>query len=66
MEVVIRQRRGRAYAARGGVRPVTVHMRTVPALTEGQRERARNAAGSAAMFALMLLAGLLEGPTWPN
>lgn len=40
MEVVV-QRRGRAYAARGGVRPVTVHMRTVPALTEGQRERVR-------------------------
>lgn len=65
MEVVV-QKRGRAYAARGGVRPVTVHMRTVPALTEEQRERVRTAAGSAALFALMLLGGLIEGSTWPN
>ena len=65
MEVVV-QRRGRAYAARGGVRPVTVHIRTVPALMEGQRERVRTAAGCAATFALMLFAGLLEGSTWPN
>lgn len=66
MEVVIRQRRGRAYAAHGGTDPVTVRVRTVPALTEGQRERVRCAAGSAAMFALMLLGGLIEGSTWPN
>ena len=65
MEFVV-QRRGRAYAARGGVRPVTVHIRTVPALMEGQRERVRTAAGCAATFALMLFAGLLEGSTWPN
>lgn len=66
MEVVIKCKRARVAAGGRPARRVTVHMRRMPVLTEGQRERVRTAAGCAAVFALMLLAGLLEGSTWPN
>lgn len=63
--MIIKEKRGRVYAGKHTTRPVAVHMRTVPILSDDERERARNAAGCAAMFALIMLGGLIEGSTWP-
>lgn len=62
---VIKKERGRVAAGKHRTRPVTVHMRTVPILTEGQRERVREALAGAAMIGLVVLTGLVEGSTWP-
>lgn len=65
MEAVVKRKEGRVFAGKHQTRPVEVHMRTVPILTEGQRERAREAVAGAAMIGLVVLTGLVEGSTWP-
>lgn len=40
-------------------------MRTVPILTEGQRERVREVIAGAAIIGCVALTGLVEGSTWP-
>lgn len=65
MEAVVKRKAGRVAAGKHRTRPVEVHMRTVPILTEGQRERAREAVAGAAMIGLVMLTGLIEGSTWP-
>lgn len=65
MDAVVKRKEGRVFAGKHQTRPVEVHMRTVPILTEGQRERAREAVAGAAMIGLVVLTGLVEGSTWP-
>lgn len=65
MEAVIKRKEGRVFAGKHQTRPVEVHMRTVPILTEGQRERAREAVAGAAIVGCVVLTGLVEGSTWP-
>lgn len=65
MDAVIKKREGRVAAGKHRTRPVTVHMRTVPILTDAQRERAREALGCAAIVGCVALTGLVEGSTWP-
>lgn len=65
MEAVIKKREGRVAAGKHRTRPVEVHMRPVPILTEGQRERVREALAGAAIVGCVVLTGLIEGSTWP-
>lgn len=62
---VIEKGAGRADACQRVARPVSVRRRTVPILTQRQRETLQGAALAAAWAALMLLTGFLEGSTWP-
>lgn len=65
MEAVIKSKRARVAAGGRSARCVTVHMRRVPVLTEGQREALDSLACTAALFGLIMLGGLIEGSTWP-
>lgn len=65
MDAVIKRKAGRVAAGKHRTRPVEVHMRTVPILTEGQRERVREALAGAAIAGCVALTGLVEGSTWP-
>lgn len=65
MDAVIKRKRGRVAAGKHRTRPVTVHMRTVHILTEGQRERVREALAGTAIVGCVVLTGLIEGSTWP-
>lgn len=65
MDAVIKEKEGRVFAGKHRTRPVTVHMRTVPILAEGQRERVREALAGAAIVGCVVLTGLVEGSTWP-
>lgn len=65
MEAVVKRKEGRVFAGKHQTRPVEVHMRTVPILTEGQRERARGCAGCAVIVGCVVLTGIVEGSTWP-
>lgn len=64
--VVVKEKRGRAAAGKHRTRPVKVHRRTVPMLTEEDRQRLQGVLAFAAICALVLLTGLLEGSAWPN
>lgn len=65
MEAVIKEKRGRVAAGKHRTRPVTVHMRTVPILSDAQRERARGCAGCAVIAGCVALTGIVEGSPWP-
>lgn len=65
MEAVVKRKEGRVFAGKHRTRPVEVHMRTVPILTDGQRERVREALAGAAIVGCVVLTGLVEGSTWP-
>lgn len=54
---MIKEKRGRAYAAKHTTRPVTVRMRTVPILSE---ERLGDIAVAALGIGAFLITGLLE------
>lgn len=56
---------GRVYAGKHQTRPVTVHMRTVPILTEGQREQLAQVIGGLAFVGVMALPGIIERAPWP-
>lgn len=62
---VIKKKRGRVAAGKHRTRPVEVHMRTVPTLTEGQCERVREALAGAVIVGCVVLTGIVEGSTWP-
>lgn len=57
---VIRERAGRVSAGKHVTRPVTVRYRTVPILAPEWRARLLDAAGYAALAALIVLTGLVE------
>lgn len=63
--MIIKEKRGRVYAGKHATRPVTVRMRTVPILSDDERERVETVAGCAVMAALIALGGAIEGSTWP-
>lgn len=65
MDAVIKRKAGRVAAGKHRTRPVEVHMRTVPILTEGRRERVREALAGAAIVGCVVLTGIVEGSTWP-
>lgn len=65
MDAVIKRKAGRVAAGKHRTRPVEVHMRTVPILSDAQRERARECVGCAAVVGCVVLTGLVEGSTWP-
>lgn len=65
MDAVIKRKEGRVAAGKHRTRPVEVHMRTVPILADGQRERVREALAGAAIVGCVVLTGLVEGSTWP-
>lgn len=62
---IVKERRGRVYAGKHQTRPVTVHMRTVPILTEERREQLAQAAGGLAFLGAMALPGIIERAPWP-
>ncbi len=62
---MIEEKRGRVYAGKHTTRPVAVRMRTVPILSDGERERVKAALGCALMVAAIVLGGMVEASTWP-
>lgn len=62
---VVKERGGRVYAGKHQTRPVTVHMRTVPILTEGQRELLAQVIGELTFLGVMALPGIIERAPWP-
>lgn len=62
---VVKERRGRVYAGKHQTRPVTVHMRTVPILTEERRELLAQVIGGFAFVGVMALSGIIERVPWP-
>lgn len=62
---VIKERRGRVHAGKHSTRPVTVRYRTVPMLTDGQRENLRGCLYLALIAACVAVTGLVEGSPWP-
>lgn len=62
---VIKERRGRVRVGRRETRPVTVHYRTTPMLTDEQRENLRGCLGLVLIIVGIIITGLIEGSTWP-
>ena len=62
---VIKERRGRVRVGKRETRPVTVHYRTIPMLTEEQRENLRGCLGLVLITVCIIITGLIEGSTWP-
>ena len=62
---IVKERGGRVYAGKHQTRPVTVHMRTVPILTEGQRELLAQVIGGLAFLGVMALPGISARAPWP-
>ena len=62
---VIKRKKGRVAAGKHRACPVTVHMRTVPILTEERREQLAQAAGGLAFLGAMALPGIIERAPWP-
>lgn len=62
---IVKERRGRVYAGKHQTRPVTVHMRTVPILTEERRELLAQVIGGFAFVGVMALPGIIERAPWP-
>lgn len=62
---IVKERGGRVYADKHQTRPVTVHMRTVPILTEERRELLAQVIGELAFLGVMALPGIIERAPWP-
>lgn len=62
---IVKERGGRFYADKHQTRPVTVHMRTVPILTEERRELLAQVIGGFAFVGVMALPGIIERAPWP-
>mgnify|MGYP006934880184 CR=1 FL=1 len=62
---VIKERRGRVRVGKRETRPVTVHYRTIPMLTDDQRENLQGCLGLLLITACIVVTGLIEGSTWP-
>ncbi|HIU04346.1 MAG TPA: hypothetical protein IAD14_02610 [Candidatus Coprousia avicola] len=62
---VIKERRGRVRVGKRETRPVTVHYRTIPMLTDDQRENLQGCLGLLLITACIVITGLIEGSTWP-
>lgn len=62
---VIKERRGRVRVGKRETRPVTVHYRTIPMLTNEQRANLQGCLGLLLIIACIVITGLIEGSTWP-
>ncbi|OUP37938.1 hypothetical protein [Olsenella sp. An188] len=62
---VIKEKRGRVRVGKRETRPVTVHYRTIPMLTDDQRENLQGCLGLLLITACIVITGLIEGSTWP-
>lgn len=62
---VIKERRGRVRVGKRETRPVAVHYRTIPMLTDDQRENLQGCLGLLLITACIAITGLIEGSTWP-
>lgn len=62
---VIKERRERVRVGKRETRPVTVHYRTIPMLTDEQRENLQGCIGLLLITACIVITGLIEGSTWP-
>lgn len=62
---VIKEKRGRVATGKHVTRPVTVHMRTVPALTPERAEQAKSAACLVGIMACIAVTGRIEASSWP-
>lgn len=62
---VIKERRGRVRVGKRETRPVTVHYRTIPMLTDDQRENLQGCLGLLLITVCIVITGLIEGSTWP-
>lgn len=62
---VIKERRGRVRVGKRETRPITVHYRTIPMLTDDQRENLQGCLGLLLITACIVITGLIEGSTWP-
>lgn len=62
---VIKERRGRVRVGKRETRPVTVHYRTIPMLTDEQRANLQGYLGLLLIIACIVITGLIEGSTWP-
>lgn len=62
---VIKERRGRVRVGKRETRPVTVHYRTIPMLTDEQRANLQGCLGLLLITACIVITGLIEGSTWP-
>lgn len=62
---VIKERRGRVRVGKRETRPVTVHYRTIPMLTDEQRESLKGCLGLILITVCIIITGLIEGSTWP-
>lgn len=62
---VIKERRERVRVGKRETRPVTVHYRTIPMLTDGQRENLQGCLALLLITVCIVITGLIEGSTWP-
>lgn len=62
---VIKERRGRVRVGKRETRPVTVHYRTIPMVTDEQRANLQGCLGLLLIIACIVITGLIEGSTWP-
>ena len=62
---VIKERRERVRVGKRETRPVTVHYRTIPMLTDEQRENLQGCLALRLITACIVITGLIEGSTWP-
>lgn len=62
---VIKERRGRVRVGKRETRPVTVHYRTIPMLTDEQRENLQGCLALLLIAVCIVITGLIEGSTWP-
>lgn len=62
---VIKERRERVQVGKRETRPVTVHYRTIPMLTDEQRENLQGCLALLLVAVCIAITGLIEGSTWP-
>lgn len=62
---IIKERRERVRVGKRETRPVTVHYRTIPMLTDEQRENLQGCFALVLITACIIITGLVEGSTWP-
>lgn len=62
---VIKERRGRVRVGKRETHPVTVHYRTIPMLTDDQRENLQGCLDLLLITDCIVITGLIEGSTWP-
>lgn len=62
---VIKERRERVRVGKRETRPVTVHYRTIPMLTDEQRENLQGCLVLLLITVCIVITGLIEGSTWP-